>query len=254
MTPNFSLETLQTLLADPPKFHEAHGRPTSALRIDDETCLELKARLKPGMKTLEIGAGLSTIVFAGSGCQHTCIMPDEKLAYRIQDYCRSLSVDTSNVRFIISGSSDVIHQIGRSAYDLILIDGCHGFPTVFVDFYYAAKALKTGGALIIDDLRIYTCDLIASFMQSDPGWNVELMTIRFAIGVKIAETVDGEWTNQPFVVLRSKGTSPIKHPIYFAKITARTLRNEGARETARRISGWLKSTARALLKGRLQEG
>jgi Methyltransferase domain len=251
MTPNFSLETL---LADPPKLHEVDGQLHSDWRIDDETCLELKARLKPGMKTLETGAGLSTIIFAGSGCQHTCILPDEKLAYRVQDYCRSLSIDTSNVRFIISGSSDVIHQMGRSAYDLILIDGCHGFPTVFVDFYYAAKALKTGGALIIDDLRIYTCDLVASFMQSDPGWNVELMTIRFAIGVKIAETVDQEWTNQPFVVLRSKGASVIKHPLYFAKVTARTLRNEGARETARRISGWLKyyaeSIARTLLKRR----
>jgi hypothetical protein len=239
------------VLADPPKLHELDGQLHSRYRIDDETCLELKARLKPGMNTLETGAGLSTIIFAGIGCQHTCIVPDEKLVYRIQAYCRSLSIDTSNLRFIISGSSDVIHQMGRSAYDLILIDGCHGFPTVLVDFYYAAKALKTGGVLIIDDLRIYTCDLIASFMQSDPGWNVELMTIRFAIGVKIAETVDREWTDQPFVMLRSKGTSPIKHPLYFAKITARTLQKEGAHETARRISGWLKHTARTLLKGRL---
>jgi hypothetical protein len=81
-------------------------------------------------------------------------------------------------------------------------------------------------------------------MQSDPGWNVELMTIRFAIGVKIAETVDQEWTNQPFVTLRSKGASVIKHPLYLAKVTATTLRNEGVRETARRISRRVKASLR----------
>jgi hypothetical protein len=81
----------ESVHADPPKLHEVDGQLHSDWRIDDKTCLELKARPKPGMKTLETGAGLSTIIFAGSGCQHTCIIPDEKLAYRIRDYCRSLS-------------------------------------------------------------------------------------------------------------------------------------------------------------------
>ena len=40
MPPNFSLETLQTVLADPPKLHELDGELHSRYRIDDETCLE----------------------------------------------------------------------------------------------------------------------------------------------------------------------------------------------------------------------
>jgi hypothetical protein len=95
----------------------------------------------------------------------------------------------------------------RSEYDLVLIDGCHGFPSIFVDFYFAAKALKNGGTLIVDDMHIYTCHLLASFMQSDPGWNVDVMTKRVAVGVKIWDTLDSEWRNQPFVVRRSSWKS-----------------------------------------------
>ena len=80
-------------------------------------------------------------------------------------------IDTSNIKFIIDKSSEVIHQLPRSEFDLILIDGCHGFPSIFVDLYYAAKLLKIGGTLIIDDMHIFTCQLTARFLQSDPGWN-----------------------------------------------------------------------------------
>jgi hypothetical protein len=162
-------------------------------------------------------------------------MPDKGLAERIQGYCRAASIDISNIRFIISRSCDVIHQENHSTYDLILIDGCHGFPSVFVDFCYAAKALKPGGTLIVDDLHIFTCDLIASFMRSDPGWNVDLLTTRVAVASKIADTIDNEWTSQPFVTARSKPNSVIKNPFYFARLGARTLQAEGARVTTRKI-------------------
>jgi methyltransferase family protein len=203
---------LKTILSKPPKLHESGGQLISDWRIDDTTCLELNSRLKPGISTLETGAGLSTIIFAVSGCRHTCIVPDKALTDRIQDYCRSANIDTGNVKFIISKSADIIHQLPRSEHDLILIDGCHGFPSIFVDFYYAAKLLKNGGTLIVDDMHIYTCHLAARFMQSDPGWNVELMTKRVAVGIKVLDTVDVEWSNQPYVVLRSRGntgTSPL---------------------------------------------
>jgi hypothetical protein len=224
---------LEALIASWPSYSWSSGG--QSLGIDDRTCRELNGRLKSGMNTLEIGAGLSTIIFAASGSQHTCIMPDKALADRVQDYCRSTSIDTSNVRFIISKSCDVIHQVSHSAYDLILIDGCHGFPSVFVDFCYAAKALKLGGTLIVDDLHIYTCDLVARFMQSDPGWNVELMTTRVAVAIKNSDTIDDEWTNQRFVVRQSKPNSVIRNPLYFARFTVRTLQAEGARVSAKKI-------------------
>jgi hypothetical protein len=195
---------LKTILSDPPKLHDdGNGTLISDFRIDDTTCFELDRRLKPGLNTLETGAGLSTIIFAANGCQHTCVTPLKAEVDRIQDYCRSAQIDTSNVKFIVAASSDILHQLPRAAFDLVLIDGCHGFPAIFVDFYYAAKLLKIGGTLIIDDMHIYTCQLAARFIQSDPGWDVELKTKRVALAVKTADTIDKEWISQPFVTRRS---------------------------------------------------
>jgi hypothetical protein len=215
---------LKTLLLHPPKLHELGNQLISDWRIDNTTCLELNSRLKPGLKTLETGAGLSTIIFAANGCRHTCITPDKGQAERIQAYCRSAGIDTSNVKFIINKSSDIIHQVPRSEFDLILIDGCHGFPSIFVDLYYAAKLLKIGGTLIIDDMHIYTCQLTARFLQSDPGWNVELKTRRVAFSVKVADTIDDEWTSQRFVVRRSSGR-PLLRAWNFCLNASRPLRS-----------------------------
>ena len=228
---------LKTILAEPPKLHESNGQLIADYRIDKTTSHELNGRLKPGMKTLETGAGLSTIIFAANGCQHTCIMPDDALVDRIQAYCRSASIDTSNVTFIIAKSCDVIHQMDRSGYDLVLIDGCHGFPSVFVDFCYGAKALKLGGTLVIDDMHIYTCHFVASFMQSDPGWNVELMNKRVAFGIKISDTIDNEWMGQPFVLHRSLPKISFTTPLLAARATVNTLRKHGVRETVKSILG-----------------
>lgn len=221
--PKFNLETI---LSDPPKLHEdGGGRLISDWLIDDTTCFELNSRLKPGLKTLETGAGLSTIIFAANGCEHTSIVPDEGLAGRIQDYCRSAGIDTSNVKFIILKSADIIHQLPRSEFDLVLIDGCHGFPSVFVDFYYAAKALRTGGTLMIDDMHIYTCLLTAHFMQSDPGWNLELMTKRIAIAVKLSDQLDREWAAQSFVVKRSAKAPLLSRAWYYCLEVSKPLRH-----------------------------
>lgn len=201
---------LKTILSDPPKLHESAGKLISNWRIDDATCLELNSRLKSGQNTLETGAGLSTVIFAANGCRHTCITKRKAEVERIQDYCRGANIDTSKVKFLIAKSSEVIHQLPQSEFDLILIDGCHGFPSVFVDFYYAARLLKTGGTLIIDDMHIYTCQLLARFIQSDPGWKTELKNRRMELNVKIMDTIDYEWSNQPFVVHRSRRDIAVK--------------------------------------------
>ena len=112
-----------------------------------------------------------------------------------------------------------------TAPDSVHPDGCHGFPSMFVDFYYGSRALKTGGTLMVDDLHIYTCLMTANFMQNDPGWNMEVMTRRIAIATKISDTLDGEWTNQPFVVKRSAKPDFLSQAWYSFLISSKPLRS-----------------------------
>jgi hypothetical protein len=207
ITPEVALDKLT---ADPPKLHW-HPKQVlvSTWRPDDTTITELRRRLKPGMKTIETGAGFTTIMFAIYGCQHTCIAPDKELFGRIQAYCRENEISTATVTFVEAMSTDVVPQLQAGEYDLALMDGCHGFPTVYVDFLYLARALKLGGTLVVDDLDIYTCQTVARFMQSDVAWRTEVFTGRVAFGVKLDETgsVFREWHIQPFVKRRSTATS-----------------------------------------------
>jgi Methyltransferase domain len=140
---------------------------------------------------------------------------------------------------MLERATGAMPQVDRAAFDLILIDGSHNFPTVFVDFYYAARALKLGGTLVVDDLHIYTCRLAARFMRSDPGWNTDFIDNRVAFGRKISDTIDYAWTKQPFVERRSSTDRPhasLARPLVTAQIVVEMVQMQGGRVTAWRIA------------------
>jgi hypothetical protein len=193
------------------------------------------------MRTLETGAGFSTIIFAGKGCNHTVIMPDQPLADRITAYCAGHNIDASGVSFVVASSTDAIHK-QQPGYDLILIDGTHAFPAALVDFYYATKLLKLGGTLIVDDMHIYTCHLIASFMKEDPGWRLELMNDRVAFGTKVADTIDDDWSVQQFVRRRSPGVPSFTRPLLAARAVLGVLRSAGFSAAAKKIISKVRNT------------
>ena len=60
----------------------------------------------------------------------------------------------------------MLPQLRDKDYDFALIDGRHAFPTPFIDWYYIADALKIGGLVLIDDLHIWTCDLLKQYLLS----------------------------------------------------------------------------------------
>jgi hypothetical protein len=66
---------LEGLLSEPPKLHGRDGATTDGWRLDDAGLLFLDARVKAGMRTIETGAGVSTIAFALKRAEHTCVAP-----------------------------------------------------------------------------------------------------------------------------------------------------------------------------------
>lgn len=126
---------VEFLLTSPPTFHGEDGAITDGWRLDDAALRFLDLHIQGGMRTIETGAGVSTIVFALKRTRHTCIVPDERVVRRIRAYCQAAGVSLGTVNFILKRSEDALPRLQRRGYDLALIDGRHGFPAPFIDWF-----------------------------------------------------------------------------------------------------------------------
>jgi len=197
------------LIFDPPHLHGASADGTwHEWALGGEALRLLSSRLQPGWRTLETGAGVSTVLFAMQDTQHTCIVPDPEEVARITEFCAAHGISTDRVTFIEQNSEDALPRLEPEPLDLVLLDGSHSFPSVFIDWYYTARRLKIGGWLFVDDTHIWTGRVLREFLQAEPDWElVEDFPYRTAI-FRTRSPVFGvrNWIDQPYVVARSAST------------------------------------------------
>ncbi|MDD5584105.1 MAG: class I SAM-dependent methyltransferase [Candidatus Omnitrophica bacterium] len=156
-------------------------------------------------KTLETGAGLSTVIFALKGTQHTCVTPDKNAVVNMLAYCKQKNISVERIDFQIQRSEDALPHLQLKDLDLVLIDGRHAFPTPFIDWYYASSGLKNGGILIIDDTNVWTGKILEEFLCLEAEWQlVKRIRERAVIFIKKAGGGHAkEFHQQPFVMLKS---------------------------------------------------
>jgi predicted O-methyltransferase YrrM len=195
---------VEHLLAAPPRFHGCDGVTTDAWRLDDAALLFLAAQLRSGMQTIETGAGVSTIVFALTGVRHTCVVPDRKVVQRIQHFSREHDVSLRNIDFVVERSEFALPGLAACGYDVALIDGRHGFPAPFIDWFYISNRLRRGGVVLLDDTWIWTGKVLADFLDATPGWRRCAALPNSAAFVKECDGAEhAEWVEQPFVYEQS---------------------------------------------------
>jgi hypothetical protein len=193
--------TIDELLARPPILHGhvTYGLVDDALRWID-------AQPRP-LNTLETGCGFSTVVFAARGDRHRCITPAENEADAVRAYCDERGIDTGNLGFEIQQSEVALPALEPGSLDLVLIDGSHAFPTVFMDWYYAARHLNIGGALVVDDVHLWTGKILRDFLVAEPEWDlVHEWVGRTAAFRRTGKAPYRDWYEQKFVKRRSTPT------------------------------------------------
>ena len=190
-------DVLAELAAHPPPVHDgAPGGVWAAAR----DCLEfIDARVQAGSRTLETGCGATTIVFAASGCDHTAVFLNESEGAAVRGWCADRGIATGSVTFRAGSSSRVLPTLEPGPLDLVLVDGCHGFPFPQLDWYYAAAHLVDGGILVVDDTQLAAPYELRRYLEDDPRWerlHVGSQWIAFKrLG---AGSLDEEWTSQSF--------------------------------------------------------
>lgn len=180
--------------------------------------------VQPEMSTLEVGSGISTLMFAMKGSRHTCVTPNGEESQAICSYAESHGIDTSKVTFVCQPSTQYLPTCTLQDLDLVFIDGKHAFPWPIVDWFYTADRLRKGGLMVIDDTHLYPLQILGEFMREDARWaeqpSPDDKTLVFQ---KLAESVhDVAWHMQASVVKR---------------LPKETLLTIFARRVKRRLSG-----------------
>ena len=186
--------------------------------LTEEVLNFISQRIDASACTLETGCGVSTVVFALAGARHICITPAEHEIQSIRDYCLSENISVNEVAFYADSSEKVLPGLECEPLDLVLIDGRHGFPAPFIDFYYTAARLKIDGLLVVDDTWLWTGEVLKKILLSEPEWQLEAdFGPRTAVFRKLAEGSQAkEWTQQEFVVNNSAFKLNEDSPSYFA--------------------------------------
>jgi hypothetical protein len=199
MTSTEGPSIVQRLLADKPMFHLGGQARWDAL---PETLEAVQAAVRDGDTTLEVGVGVSTVVFAACGANHTAISPEPAEHERVRAYCKEIGVDDSRLNFAVGLSDDVLPALltRERTLDVALIDGAHSYPFPVIDWYYVTRSLKVGGRLLMDDIPVPAVTHIFRHMRMEPNWRLDqVYDNRAAAFTMLAPPApDDDWFDQPF--------------------------------------------------------
>ena len=219
------MDTLTTLLTQRPMFHKGETEiqrnfiaeesllpPKEKQRIADTalTCYGIESavlsfiagNVHPGDKTLETGAGCSTLVFAYCGASHIAVTPSASEIELIKEYAAANQIAMSATTFIQESSDQYLPGCDVADLDVVLLDGKHAFPWPVIDWFYTADKLKQNGLMIIDDAEMKSVSILIDFMKVDSGWElVENFGGKTIVFKKIRLLAhDVAWHMQPYIV------------------------------------------------------
>ncbi|MCA1632221.1 MAG: class I SAM-dependent methyltransferase [Acidobacteria bacterium] len=191
---------LDQVLNDPPKPHNEAGQ-LIVMGLTTDGLRFIRDNADQSSATLETGCGLSTVAFALTGSRHFAISPAGSEFEILKSYCRERGIATAQIDFIESPSETVLPTLALPPLDLVLIDGRHGFPAPYIDWFYTAGRLKKGGHVIVDDVWVWSGQILRDFLAEQPQWEfVAEYEGRTAVFKKLAEGAEWmEWTQQPLV-------------------------------------------------------
>jgi predicted O-methyltransferase YrrM len=167
------MDQIETLISERPHFHAwPDGKPAN-WAVAPDVLRFIRASLKPFMRTLETGAGQTTVAFAIAGTHHVCITPDRAQAERIRCYCSEHGI--KNTITFIHDSSDIALASGRDipdVIDFVLIDGAHRFPFPILDWHFTERKIPVGGILAVDDYLMPSVRILYDFLLGEDEWEL----------------------------------------------------------------------------------
>ena len=173
--------------------------------IEEDVLRFIADNVQMGNKTLETGAGCSTLVFAIQKTQHVAITPSETEIGLIREYASNNKIGLSSVKFVPESSELYLPRGDETNLDMVLLDGKHAFPWPVVDWFFTADKLKRGGLMLLDDAQMRSVAILSEFMAAEPGWQfVRSFSGKTLVFRKVRDKVlDVAWHMQPWTFNKS---------------------------------------------------
>lgn len=157
---------------------------------------------------IETGAGNSTLTFLHlSPTRLVSIAPDEELRERLLKYCIDQNLDRTPLEYMVERSERLLPVLAAAEqrFDVALIDGGHGWPTVFVDFCYLNMMLGRGGLLLVDDLQLYSVAELSRLLAEQEEFELIADLGKLQVWKKtVARRFLPDHSREPYIVANSK--------------------------------------------------
>jgi hypothetical protein len=205
---NDSLERVSVLLSNLPKLHIWGGQPQVGglnRQIADRLVTEITGLDSPTI--VETGAGATTLLFL---CLEPhaliSIAPDEALEERVHKEAEARGLSTEPLRFLCERSELALPRLADKGQhvDAALMDGNHGWPSVFVDFCYLNLMLREGGVLFIDDVQLHSVGQLFHLLRQQEEFELLGVDSKLASFRKVLDRAFlPDWRSEPFIRMNS---------------------------------------------------
>jgi hypothetical protein len=222
-----STSLLEKILAESPAFHcgdtettQPFSERNSSLRgpivqnilnrvpvcygVQPELARFLFDSVSKRSRSLETGAGISTLAFALRQSTHIAVTPSAEEVAKIRSYAAANQISLDTIEFVTKSSDEYLPGCEATDLDLVFIDGKHAFPWPIVDWFFTADKLKQNGLMVLDDLEMSSVSMLADFLREDPRWQIERsFGSRTLVIKKLTKCVhDVPWHTQPYITRR----------------------------------------------------
>jgi hypothetical protein len=143
--------------------HRAGAFPSSVLR-------RIENALPPHFgRSLETGCGKSTTLFSNLSDEHHVFTFDDRgMPGSSFDYFTKCPLSRpERVHTVFGPTQKTIGIHKHQMYDVVLIDGPHGYPYPELEYYALYPFLGHGAILIVDDVHLPTIGKMADFIADD---------------------------------------------------------------------------------------
>ena len=159
---------LDDVIALPLDWHGAGTVSNATLRVMADLCgTDLRC-------TAETGTGRSTLLLSNLSRRHLVFAIGEpdcggSLA-RVQS---SSLLRSETVEFVIGPSQATLPKYELpQEFDLVFLDGPHGFPFPELEYFFFYPRIRPGGFLIVDDIQIPTIRRMFQILRKDRMWDL----------------------------------------------------------------------------------